>query len=137
MENPYSFLALSIIIFRDIQYENLKLVSQQYRAWSDCKDVQAGLALYWWQRLITFGVGRIRVKNWLDYMYNILVLWYSIINEILRWPNIAFHNITLTFILLLMIVKPLQTTWNQTRRLVRFQVVCHPANMSSKFSVNC
>ena len=31
--------------------------------WSDCTDVQAdGLALYWWKRLLTFGVGRIRVK---------------------------------------------------------------------------
>ena len=25
--------------------------------------MQAGLALYWWQRLITFGVDRIRVKK--------------------------------------------------------------------------
>ena len=25
--------------------------------------VQAGLALYWWQRLITFGIGRIRFKR--------------------------------------------------------------------------
>ena len=41
------------------------LVSQQYRAWSDCTDVQTGLALYWWQRLISFGVGRIRVK-WIN-----------------------------------------------------------------------
>ena len=39
---------------RDIKDENLKLVNQQDRAWSDC--AQAGLALYWWQRLITFGV---------------------------------------------------------------------------------
>ena len=38
------------------------MVSQQYRVWSDCTDVQAGLALYWWQRLITFGVSRIRVE---------------------------------------------------------------------------
>ena len=36
-----TFLAFSIIIFRD-----LKLVSQLYRAWSDCMDVLAGLALY-------------------------------------------------------------------------------------------
>ena len=28
-------------------------------------DVQAGLALYWLQRLITFGVGRIRVKTFM------------------------------------------------------------------------
>ena len=35
----------------------------------------------------------------------------------------------LTFNLLIMIVKTLQTT----RRLVKFQAVCHSANMSSKF----
>ena len=29
------------------------MVSEQYRAWSDCTEMQAGLALYWWQRLIT------------------------------------------------------------------------------------
>ena len=49
--------------FYGFQDENLKMVCQQYRAWSDCTDVQAGLALYWWQRLITFDVGRIRVKR--------------------------------------------------------------------------
>ena len=38
-------------------------ISQQYRAWSDCTEVQAGLALYWWQRLLTFCVGRIRVNK--------------------------------------------------------------------------
>ena len=32
-------------------------------SWSANTDVQAGLALYWWQRLITFGSGRIRVNN--------------------------------------------------------------------------
>ena len=37
------FLELSIIIFRD---ENLKLVSQQYKVWLDCMDVQAGLTIY-------------------------------------------------------------------------------------------
>ena len=57
------FLPLSIIIFEGYQDENLKMVSQQYRAWSDCTAVQAGLALYWWQRLIIFGVGRIRVNT--------------------------------------------------------------------------
>ena len=57
------FLALSIIILR-VQGGNLNLVSQQYRAWSYCTGVHAGLALYWWQKLITFGVGRIRVKNY-------------------------------------------------------------------------
>ena len=45
---------------------------------------------------------------------------------------------SLTFNLLIMIVKLLKTVWNQTRRwvtrrLVRFQAVCHSANMSSEF----
>ena len=51
-----SFLELSIIILR-ISIRELKVekvVSQQYRAWSNWTDVQASLALYWWQRLITF-----------------------------------------------------------------------------------
>ena len=34
--------------------KNLRLASQQYRAWSDCTYVQAGLALHWCQRLIIF-----------------------------------------------------------------------------------
>ena len=29
----------------------INVASQKYRAWSDCTDVQAGQALYWWQRL--------------------------------------------------------------------------------------
>ena len=37
-----------------------KSIEPQVR--SDCTDVQACLALYWWQRLIIFGVGRIRVN---------------------------------------------------------------------------
>ena len=59
-KNP--LLALIIYYhFYGYQDENLKLVSQQYRAWSYFKDVQAGLAQYWQQRLITFGVGRISI----------------------------------------------------------------------------
>jgi hypothetical protein len=38
------------------------MVSQQLRAWSDCIDVKAGLALYWWQRQTTFATSRQRVK---------------------------------------------------------------------------
>ena len=49
--------------FQGYHDENLKLASHQYRAWSDCTDVHAGLALYWWQKLIIFGVGRIKVKT--------------------------------------------------------------------------
>ena len=43
--------------------KNLKLVDQQYRAWSECTDVQASQALYWWQRLIAFGSDRTRVNT--------------------------------------------------------------------------
>ena len=50
----FPFLELSII--------NLKFVSQQYTSWSDCTDVQAGVALYLWQKLITYGFSRIRVN---------------------------------------------------------------------------
>ena len=41
-------------------FRDIKMKSQQYRAWSHCMKVKAGLALYLWQRLITFGVGRIQ-----------------------------------------------------------------------------
>ena len=49
--------------FEGCQNENLKMVRSQYIAWSDCMNVQADLALYWWQRLITFISSRIRVKE--------------------------------------------------------------------------
>ena len=52
-----SVLDLSITIYGDIKM-SLILASQQYRAWSDCTDVQTGLALYWWQSLITFASRR-------------------------------------------------------------------------------
>ena len=48
-------LSTKIIKEKHVSLENFKLVSQQYRTWSDCMDVQDGLALYWQQRLITFG----------------------------------------------------------------------------------
>ena len=45
---------------------------------SDCMDVQASLALYWWQRLITFASSRIKVKNKIDseifYLYRSVIL---------------------------------------------------------------
>ena len=45
------------------QTETLKLRSKQYRAWSDCTNVRASLALCWWQMLITFGSSRIKVNH--------------------------------------------------------------------------
>ena len=58
--NPSNIFGTVHYHFYGYQDENLKLVSRQYRAWLECTDVQAGLALYCWQRLITFDVGRIR-----------------------------------------------------------------------------
>jgi hypothetical protein len=43
--------------FKGYQDENIKLVSQQYRDWPDFTDVQAGLALFWWQRHLVPAVG--------------------------------------------------------------------------------
>ena len=45
------------------QDENLCLVSHQlvYRDRSDCTDEQACLAVYWWQRLITFSSSKILI----------------------------------------------------------------------------
>ena len=59
----FPFLELSITKNWGYQDETLKLGSQQYRAWSDSTDMQAGLTLYWWQRLITSGSSRVRVNN--------------------------------------------------------------------------
>ena len=75
--NPIYMLTINLLIFfnfkwsnfgtvhhhfKGYQDENLKLDIEQYRAWLDCTDVQVGLAIYWWQRLVTFAFSRIRVK---------------------------------------------------------------------------
>ena len=53
------------ILFKNIKIKLCKnmFVSQQYTctAWSDCMEVRVGMSLYCWQRLITFGVSRIKV----------------------------------------------------------------------------
>ena len=83
LKEKSSFLALSIIIFRDIKMRVLPLVSQQYRAWLDCTDVQAGLALCWWQRLILFGSSRITV-NKKGLSRHIIIILFSYYN---RFPK--------------------------------------------------
>ena len=70
-----------------------------------------------------------------DLMLHGMILNNSII---IRMGKFYKHFNVLTFKLLIMIVEPLPTAWNQTRRrvtrhLVTFQAVCHSANMSSKF----
>ena len=50
-----TFIEQSIIIFRDI-----KVITW---SWSANSIEPSQTALYWWQRLITFGFGRIRVKK--------------------------------------------------------------------------
>ena len=65
--NPLSnSLELPVIIL-GISRENLKLVSHQYKAWSDSKEAQNILALYWWQRLTTFGPNKILVNVYMIY----------------------------------------------------------------------
>ena len=44
--NPTSIFGTVHFHFKDLKNENLKLVSQQYRAWSDCTGAQVGLVLY-------------------------------------------------------------------------------------------
>ena len=57
------FLALPIIIFRDVKMKNWSWsANSNYRPWLDCTDGQVGLALYWSKRLIMFGSSRSRVK---------------------------------------------------------------------------
>ena len=48
------FMALSIIIFRDIKMKS--------SSWSENSIECCQTARTWWQRLITFGVGRVRVN---------------------------------------------------------------------------
>ena len=79
--NLPSIFRLSVIIL-EISKWNFKLASQQCRAWTDCMDVQAGLALYWLQRLITFGSSRIRVIYFFWTILKFLKVLYSFIDEI-------------------------------------------------------
>ena len=50
-------------------YYNLKFVSQECRALSDCMDMQAGLDLYWWKRLITSGCRSILMNILIDVFF--------------------------------------------------------------------
>ena len=64
----HPFLELSIIKIGDVN-EILMLGCQQNRVWSDCMHVQAGLAVYLWQRLINSVSSRVRLKHaYLDFI---------------------------------------------------------------------
>ena len=67
--NPSSILELSIIIFRDIKMRIWNLPASSIEP-----DVQAGLALYWWQWLITVSSSRIRVKKYHSYYMYIVYI---------------------------------------------------------------
>ena len=73
--------------------KKLKLVSRQYRARSDCTDVQVGLALYWWQSLITFGVGKIRVNLTQSCFYEI---YFRSINSACAVTSVRREQVQLT-----------------------------------------
>ena len=57
----------------------------------------------------------------------------TVLTKLKIYIFIIYIITTLTFNLRIMIVKPLQTALDQTRRLIRFQAVCRSANMSFKF----
>ena len=96
--NHLQFLALSIIIL-GISWWKLEVGQPKYRAWSDCTEVQAGLALYWWQRLITFGVGRIRVNlfTWLhpSKSYNVINIYDG---KIINMTNYLYNSKWIVFL---------------------------------------
>ena len=50
--NPPSVFDTFHYHFKDIKMKTLSWSANSIRAWSDFTDVQAGLALYWWQWLI-------------------------------------------------------------------------------------
>ena len=88
------FLELFIIIFNEI-----KMRPQQYRTWSDCMDVQAGLTLCWLQRLITFGFSKIQVNTW----------WLMLVIYITRAKSIIEDNNFSNVIFFLLYFIPMQS----------------------------
>ena len=108
--------------FKGYQDWNLKLVSQQYRAWSD-----------WWQRLFTFGVGRIRVnifmfiRSILHSVYHLsywmAVIWNLTLNLLNFLNGIIHHPFLELSIFILRGIK--MRTWsllaNRNQSLVRLQ----------------
>ena len=77
--NPLSNFGTVHYHFQGYEVDNLKMVSQLYRAWSDCTDEQAGLTLYLWERLITFSFYRIRVRSYF------LVAYFNILHQENPW----------------------------------------------------
>ena len=59
--NPSSIFGTIHYHFRDIKMKTCSWSANSIEP-GQTTDVHSGLALYWWQRHITFGVGRIRVK---------------------------------------------------------------------------
>jgi hypothetical protein len=57
MSKSSDFHSVSLLV----GWGNIKLVRQQYTAWSDCVDVQASLAQYWWHLPTTLGSSSWRV----------------------------------------------------------------------------
>ena len=75
------FLALSIISFRDIKMKTW--------SWS-ANSIELRLALYWWQRLITFCVGRITVKCDVVDTCNSLILPVFIVSLVFKFHEKLF-----------------------------------------------
>ena len=74
----FPILDLSIINFRDIKMK--LIVSQHYRAWSDCTDMQAGLALF-----TTFSFSRVRVNIIIAEQQKSIIFWNQVFKVYLKW----------------------------------------------------
>lgn len=61
-------------MFQGFLDENVKISSQQYRTWSDCRNVKAALALCWWQNLNQVAACGQRVKSLIPGLCCVFVL---------------------------------------------------------------
>ena len=87
----------------DIKMRTWSWSSQQCIAWSECTSVQSGLcmALYLFQRLITFGSGRIRV-NYPNLLFKLNNLRAVMCNYLIL--SIIFANFCFLYINIIIIV---------------------------------
>jgi hypothetical protein len=86
---PFSYLSIVIIgIFEWKSKVGKPKVYRVYRAWYDCTVLQAGLALYWWQRLVSFGSSRLRFDPVVFFTNDCFYIIYAPFYYIL--PNLVF-----------------------------------------------
>ena len=84
----YGIAHLLFLELSGYQDEKPKLISQQYRAWSDCTDVQVDMVLWYGQRLITFASSSIwiiiGIKLW-QYRNNLSTVYITQYSNQRHW----------------------------------------------------